>query len=175
MPNLESSIGSWGITPFPWGSNVTCDGDYTTLSDNYHTAHTLWTNMAVPKAEYRSADAKDIPDEVLLKIGLDWANLKDGPAAAKVRHDSYVAEKNGETYENVGWEAGTMRDFSTKEDADLYDWVHTRAIVDWGRYANGYVRINRNAIAIIGLGEDARSSSESIAQEGKAAMDEAFN
>ena len=173
MSNLESDIGSWGIVPFPWGSNVTCEGDYTTLSDNYHTAHTLWTNMTAPKAEYRAESARNIPDDVLLKIGLDWCDMND-PVGAAVRHAAYEAEKNGEQYENMGYEAGTMRSFSTKEDADLYDWMHSRAILDWGASFNGYVRVYRNALSIIGLGDDARASSESFAQEGQIAMDEAF-
>lgn len=173
MDSLEGDLGSWGIVPFPWGSNVTCEGDYTTLSDNYHTAHVLWTNMTAPKAEYRSEGAKNIPDDVLLKIGLDWCDMND-PVAAGVRHAAYEAEKKGEKYENLGYQAGTMRSFSTQEDADLYDWMHSRAILDWGRTLNGYVRVYRNALSIIALGDDARASGESFAQAGRAAMDEAF-
>ena len=173
MDSLEGSLGSWGIVPWPWGSNVTCEGDYTTLSDNYHTAHCLWTNVTVPKAEYRSEGAKNIPDEVLLKIGLDWYDMVD-PTGAEVRHAAYEAEKNGEEYVNMGYLAGTMRSFSTQEDADLYDWMHSRAVFDWGRTLNSHVRVYRNALAIIGLGDDARSSSESFAQAGQIAMDEAF-
>lgn len=129
--------------------------------------------MTAPKAEYRAESAKNIPDDVLLKIGLDWCDMND-PVGAAVRHAAYEAEKNGEQYENMGYEAGTMRSFSTKEDADLYDWMHSRAILDWGASFNGYVRVYRNALSIIGLGDDARASSESFAQEGRIAMDEAF-
>ncbi|HBA47681.1 MAG TPA: hypothetical protein DCZ91_07745 [Lachnospiraceae bacterium] len=173
MDSLEGSLGSWGIVPWPWGSNVTCEGDYTTLSDNYHTAHVLWTDMVAVKSEYRSEGAKNIPDDVLLKIGLDWCDMND-PVAASVRHAAFEAEKNGQEYQNLGYEAGTMRSFSTKEDADLYDWMHSRAIIDWGRTLNSYVRVYRNALAIIALGDDGRASSESFAQAGQLAMDEAF-
>lgn len=173
MSNLEADLGQWGIVPLPWGSNVTCEGDYTTLSDNYHTAHTLWTNMTVPKAEYRSEGAKNIPDDVLLKIGLEWCDMNN-PVAAAVRHAAFEAEQNGEEYVNLGYEAGTMRSFSTKEDADLYDWMHSRAVLEYGSTMNSYVRVYRNALAIIGLGDDGRASGESFAKEGETAMAEAF-
>lgn len=173
MNSLEETVGEWGIVPWPWGSNVTCEGDYTTLSDNYHTAHIMWTNMVAPQAEYRAEDAKNIPDDVLLKIGLDWCDMMD-PVGAAARQAAFAAEQNGETYENLGYEAGTLRYFSTKEDADLYDWMHSRVVVDWGHTLNGYVRVYRNALSVIGAGTDARSSGESFTQEGQAALNEAF-
>ena len=45
---LADSIGEWGVTMWPWGSNVTCDGDYTTLSDNYYTAQSYWGSCVIP-------------------------------------------------------------------------------------------------------------------------------
>ncbi|MCI9438100.1 MAG: hypothetical protein HFH85_13180 [Lachnospiraceae bacterium] len=173
MNSLEESIGQWGIVPWPWGSNVTCEGDYTTLSDNYHTAQIMWTNMVAPQADYRAESAKNIPDDVLLKIGLDWCDMMD-PAGAAARQAAFAAEQNGQTYENLGYEAGTLRYFSTKEDADLYDWMHSRVVVDWGHTLNSYVRVYRNALSVIGAGTDARSSGQSFTQDGEAAMAEAF-
>lgn len=173
MNSLLESIGEWGIVPWPWGSNVTCEGDYTTLSENYHTAQNMWTNMVAPKAEYRAEGAKDIPDDVLLKIGLDWCDMMD-PLGAAARKAAYEAEQKGESYENLGYQAGMPRSFSTQEDADLYDWMHSRVIVDWGHTLGGYVRVYRNALSVIGAGKDARTSGQAFMQEGEANLKEAF-
>ncbi|HBA47773.1 MAG TPA: hypothetical protein DCZ91_08230 [Lachnospiraceae bacterium] len=176
MNGLESTLsGEWGIVPWPWGSNVTCEGDYTTLSPEYHTAQSIWTNMLAPQKEYRGAGAKDIPDEVLFMIAKDWCDL-DNPSGAAARTAMYEAEKAGQPYENLGYTPGTQGDFSTAEDAALYDWLHSRVMVDWGHAVQelGYVRVNRSAAYIIAGGDDGRSTGESFKSEGEQAMADAF-
>ncbi len=163
--------GDWGIVPWPWGSNVTCDGDYTTLSDTYMVPQSIWTDMVVPKAEYRAAGAKEIPDIVLHQIARDFCDLcsPDGQAA---RHGEWEAEKNGEEYLNLGYTPGDPGYFTNEEDIEVFDWLHTRSCVDWGHAfnSNTVVRVNRNAASVIAVGNDARSTGESFLQEGEANM-----
>lgn len=168
MEGLLDGVGEWGIVPWPWGSAVTCEGDYTTLSDNYYVAQSIWTDMTVAKQEYRSEGAKEIPDIVLHMIARDFMDL-DNPSGAAVRHAAWEAEKAGQTYENLGYSPGTIGSFSTEEDAALYDWLHTRVVVDWGHCMNenSLVRVNRNAAYVIAAGRDARSSGESFKNEGE--------
>ena len=172
MEGLQSSIGDWGIVPWPWDPNyVTCSGDYTTLSDTYKTAQAIWTDVLVPKAEYRAAGAKDIPDIVLHKIAQDFVDLTSADGAA-ARLKMYEAEKNGETYVNMGYTPGTAGAFSTEQDVAIYDWLHSRVVCDWGHSmnSNSIVRVNRNAMYVIGNGDDARSSGESYKAAGDQAM-----
>lgn len=176
MNGLEGKLsGEWGIVPWPWGSAVTCDGDYTTLSPEYHTAQSIWTNMVAPKQEYRGEGAKQIPDKVLYLIGKDWCDLNN-TAGAAARTAMYEAEKAGQPYENLGYTPGTQGDFSTAEDAALYDWLHSRVMVDWGHAVSelGYVDVNGCAMYIIVGGDDGRSTAESFKSEGEAKMADAF-
>lgn len=175
MEGLYDSVGEWGIVPWPWDSKyVTCTGDYTTLSDSYKTAQSIWTNVLVPKPEYRSAGAKDIPDIVLHLIAKDFADLANGEAGANARHAMWEAEQAGQPYENYGYNPGAMGSFSTEQDVTLYDWLHTRVVVDWGHAMQslGYVNTNRNAAYVIANGEDSRSSGESFKQAGEANLAE---
>lgn len=172
MEGLQSSLGDWGIVPWPWDPNfVTCDGDYKTLSENYKTAQSIWTDVLVPKAEYRAAGAKDIPDIVLHKIAQDFVNLTSADGAA-ARLKMYEAEKNGEKYENLGYTPGSAGAFSTMQDVNIYDWLHSRVVCDWGHCmnSNGYVMVNRNAAYVIANGDDSRSSGESFTASGDQAM-----
>ena len=176
MEGLETSLaGSWGIVPFPWGPDVTVSGDYTTLSENYSVAQSIWTNMLVPKAEYRAAGAKDIPDEVLFQIARDWCDMKN-VAGGQVRKAAFDAEQSGTPYVNLGYDPGQIGAFSTEEDAALYDWLHSRVTVDWGHAMQTleYVNVNRNAAFVIAAGDDARSSGESFKQAGEEKLAEAF-
>ncbi len=173
MEGLQSSVGDWGIVPWPWDPTyVTCEGDdYTSLSDSYLTAQSIWTDVLVPKAEYRAAGAKDIPDIVLHQIAKDFVDLTS-PDGAAARQKMWEAEKNGEDYENLGYAPGSARSFSTMQDVNIYDWLHSRVVCDWGHSmnSNSIVSVNRNGMYVIGNGDDARSSGESYAAAGEQAM-----
>lgn len=172
MNGLQGSIGDWGVVPYPWDSNfVTCDGDYTTLSDNYKVAQSRWGVWTTPKAEYRSAAAKDIPDIVMLKIAMDYIDLRD-PNGATLRRTTWEAEKNGEEYVNRGKNPDAAGSYSTTLDRDIRNWMCSRAVYEWGNsmQSNQLVRVNRNASYVIGNGDDARSSGESYKASGEQAL-----
>lgn len=116
----------YGIVFWPWGSNVTCTGDYTTLSDNYQIASSYWGFDAVVDA---SVEKTGIPGEVLTQIIYDYqcAVASDGKTWM---HDAWESEQAG-TYTNVGAEYGEARSFYTEEDIELYDWAHSRFVADY--------------------------------------------
>ncbi len=171
--------GEWGIVPFPWDPNYTTIDEsklgqpdaYTTLSDSYLAPQSIWTNVMVPKAEYRGEGAKDIPDIVLHKIAQEFCDM-DSPDGAAVRHAAWEAESKGEKYENYGYKPGDPGHFSTPEDIEVFDWLHTRATVDWGHAFNGntVVRVNRNGYYVLAAGRDARTTGESFTVEGEQNM-----
>lgn len=169
--DMLKNKGEWGIVPFPWGPQVTCSGDYTTLSDNYMCPQSIWTNVFVPKAEYRSADAKNIPDIVLHQIAADFCALDD-PEGAAVRHAVWEAASKGEKYENYGYNPGDPGYFSTTQDIEVFDWMHTRAALDWGNAvnANTVVRVNRNGYYVIAARRDARTTGTGFVSEGEQNM-----
>lgn len=177
MPPLEKDLGGeWGIVPWPWGSQVTCtpgEDGYLTLSDNYHNTQSIWTLMTAVKEEYRAADAKQIPDNVLMMIGRDWCDLCD-ENGKNARTAMWEAEKKGEPYVNRGYKPGVQGDFSTMEDAALYDWLHSRCTIDWGHALRKYVSVNMNGYYVIAGGDDARSTGQSFATQGEANLKDAF-
>lgn len=175
MSGLLGDIGEWGIVPWPWDPTyVSVSGDYTTLSDSYKTAQSIWTDVLVPKAEYRAAGAKDIPGIVLHLIAKDFVDwcAADGAAA---RLAMYQAEQAGQDYVNLGYNPGSMDTFCTEQDVAIYDWLHSRVVCDWGHSmnSNGFVLVNRNAAYVIANGDDSRSSGESFKTSGDASMKDA--
>lgn len=159
--------GDWGIVPFPWDpALVTCTGDYTTLSDNYMIPQSLWTNVMVPKAEYRGAGAKNIPDIVLHMIARDFCAL-DSPKGDKVRHEEWEAESKGETYVNNGFDPTDPGYFTTDQDLEVFNWMHSRSACDWGWGFddNGIARVFRCAQYIVSGYQDARTAGESFVSE----------
>ena len=175
MGGLLGSIGEWGIVPWPWDPQyVSVSGDYTTLSDGYKVAQSIWTDVLVPKAEYRGAGAKDIPGIVLHLIAKDFVDwcAADGAAA---RLAMFQAEQAGQDYVNLGYNPGSLDTFCTEQDVAIYDWLHSRVMCDWGHsmQSNGYVLVNRNAAYVIAYGDDSRSSGESFQASGDAAMKDA--
>ena len=132
--------------------------------------------MVAPKQEYRGEGAKQIPDNDLFQIAKAWCDLNSAAGAA-ARTAMYEAEKAEQPYENLGYTPGTQGDFSTMEDAALYDWLHSRVMVDWGHAVSelGYVDVNSSAMYIIVGGDDGRSTAESFKSEGEAKMADALN
>lgn len=161
---IEEKAGKWGVVMWPWGSEVTCDGDYTTLSDNYRTAQSYWSTCGI----LTDAEAQTgIPAITLMQIANDYYDL-NSPSGAEARHAYYEAEQAGET-PSVGYSAGdASRGFCTIEDMDIYDWAHGRVMYDWAKPCDnaGVTDIWAQAAHIIGNGEDARSVGDSYYQSG---------
>ncbi len=168
LSGLTDSIGQFGITFWPWGDSVTCDGDYTTLSDNYKLAQAYWgPSFVMADAAQRTG----IDNITLLKIAMDYFGGLDPNRTTKM-HAVWEAEQAGET-PVIGFNAGAARDFCTEEDIALYDWAHTRVIYEWAKPFDdgGVLNVWMNAAYIMD-GQDARSTAESYASEGLAKMQE---
>lgn len=165
---LSDSIGDWGIVFWPWGDSVTCDGDYTTLSDNYKLAQAYWG----PTVVLKDASARTgIDDITLFQIAKDFNELID-PTGVASMHAAWESEQAGQT-PTIGFSAGTARNFCTEEDIELYDWAHARVLYDWAKPFDdsGVVDTWSNMAKII-AGRDARSTGESNANAGYANMKE---
>lgn len=160
----------YGVTFWPWGSNVTATGDYTTLSDNYYVSGAYWGFDAVVK---KAIDVTGIPGEILTKIAYDYetAVADDGK---EWMHEAYLAEKAG-NYVGGGAERGEMRSFYTEQDVELYDWAHTRYYADrsWALDSAGLMQAWTPFKEIFYDYLDVRSTLESYYNEAVATMAEA--
>ncbi len=160
----------YGVTFWPWGSNVTSTGDYTTLSDNYYVSGAYWGFDAVVK---KAVEATGIPGEVLTKIAYDFecAVADDG---REWMHEAYLAEKAG-NYDKVGAEFGEMRSFYTEQDVELFDWAHSRYYADrsWALDSAGLMQSWTPFKEIFYDYLDVRSTLESYYNEAAATMAEA--
>ena len=162
---------NFGVCFWPWGSNVTATGDYTTISDSYHTAIGYWGIDAVVKA---AVEETGIPGEVLALIAQDY-RYQCFPDRAVKWHDAYVQEQAG-TYENLGLNAGEERFFNTEQDIELYDWGHSRAVADFGWVFEDLINVWIPFRDIFAEGKDVRATMESYYNEGIAKLQEAgFN
>lgn len=157
----------YGITYWPWGSNVTCTGDYTTLSDNYAVTGAYWGFDAVVKA---AVDATGIPGEVLTMIAHDYrmaCSDKDW------MHDAYVSEQAGD-YTAVGAEYGEARSFYTQEDIELFDWGHSRYVADlsWALDSADVINVWKMFQLVFAENADVRSTFESYYNEAVSKMND---
>ena len=159
----------YGIVFWPWGSNVTCTGDYTTLSDNYRVAGAYWGMDAVVKA---AVDKTGIPGEVLALIAQDYqyAISDDGK---EWMHQAYQDEQSG-VQTNIGAEFGEPRSFYTEQDIELYDWAHGRYKADlgWSLDSAGLMKVWRPFQDIYMENTDARSTLASYYNEAQASLQE---
>lgn len=160
---------NFGIAYWPWGSNVTCTGDYTTLSDNYYVSGAYWGMDAIVK----DAVAKTgIPGEVLAMIDQDYqyAISDDGKAWM---HDAYVKEQNGEPV-TAGAEFGEPRSFCTEQDVELFDWGHSRYYPDlsWTFSSAKLLDVWTPFEDIFLQGKDVRSTFESYYNQYKSKLEE---
>ena len=178
MESFYNDHGDWGIVPFPWDPQFTTvgttgeDDSYTTLSDTYKVSQRYWTNLVVPKAEYRAEGAAAIPDVILHKIAMDYIDLKD-PTGAAARHAMYDAEQSGDaTYQYMGKNPGTLGSFANQEDATLYDWLHTRVTLNYAHTLASYVRTTMTSYQGICVG-DPRAAAESYASAGEQSLKDA--
>lgn len=160
---------NYGIVFWPWGSNVTCTGDYTTLSDNYATAGAYWGFDAIIKA---AVEKTGIPGNILAKIDKEWRCLVED------NHFEYITEayKNEQQgiYTNESPEKGDARSFRTEQDITLFDWGHTRYKSDlsWG-YASADICDTWQVFQDIFMEyKDVRSTLQSFQNEGTAKLKE---
>lgn len=152
---------NFGIVYWPWGSNVTCEGDYTTLSDNYKVNSCYWGVDCVVAA---SCEKLGIPGDVMTQIVYDF---RDYVEDCTFMHEAWEAEQEGD-YTVYGREYGEPRNFFTEEDIELYDWGHSRFQPDlsWTLDSASIIRIWDAAKDVLARYQDARSTMESYYNEG---------
>lgn len=161
---------NFGICYWPWGDDVTCDGDYTTLSDNYKINTSYWGIDVVVAA---SVEKTGIPGEVLTQIAYDYRNLvSDG--GVEYMHTAWESEQSGDNTV-YGKEYGQTRSFYTQEDIELYDWGHSRfqADLSWAMDSAELVSCWDAVQDVLADYQDARSTMESYSNEAEANLKDA--
>ncbi|HHY82076.1 MAG TPA: extracellular solute-binding protein [Clostridiales bacterium] len=104
----------FGIVPWPWGSNVTISGDYTTLSDNYRSYYKDNGCYVVIKGAEKKATPKQYMDIL-------FSYMKDEANQMLINRER---EAKGEMV--VPMDAGTPRNFTSELDIELWDWYRAR-------------------------------------------------
>lgn len=115
---------NWGIVPWPWGSAVTCDGDYTTLSDNYQMSYATGGVLTVLTG---ASEATGIPEDVLMQILFDFYDQRRD---LSYMVEGYEAEQKDGANAMYGQDLGEPRTFCTEEDIEMFDWIMSRARLD---------------------------------------------
>ena len=111
----------WGFVPYPWGSNVTCSGDYTTLSENYRAAFydygCMGNILAGVENDFPGLD-KEYVLEALTNIAYDLfvSEEKQAELAAKAEG---IEDENAEI---------DMGSYNYEEDAIIYNWLLDRTV-----------------------------------------------
>lgn len=160
----------YGIVLWPWGSNVTCGGDYTTLSDNYNVQTAYWAFDSVVSA---SINKLGISGEILTLIIKDYRDAYN--TTGEWMHEAWESEQDDDVNTQVGAEWGEARNFYSQEDIALYDWAHTRSTVDWSWAFDSadLVDIWVSFRDILRDYKDTRSTLESYQNSGVASLEEA--
>ncbi len=160
----------YGVTFWPWGENVTCEGDYTTLSDNYKVTTCYW---GVDSIINESCTKLGIPGETLMKIMYDYRVAMRGEDGVQFMHDAYESEQSGEP--QFGEAFGEARSFRTDQDIELYDWAHSRfqADMSWAMASAGIFSSWKATADVLLRYQDARSAMESYMNTAKAALADA--
>ncbi len=148
---------NYGVVFWPWGSNVTCEGDYTTLSDNYKVSQPYWSVDSIIKD---SCDRLGIPGEVMMKIIYDYHAAIRGDAGNKFMHEDYKVSKDL---------------FSTEQDAELYQWGGSRIQFDtsWAMASSDIFSAWKQTGDVLLRYYDVRSTNESYYNQAKAALADA--
>ncbi len=161
---------NYGITFWPWGSEVTCTGDYTTLSDNYKVTAAYW---GVDSIVAQSCTKLGIPEEVMVKIVYDYRAAMRGENGVQFMHDAYDSEQAGEA--TFGESYGKPRSFSTKQDIELYDWAHGRFQADmaWAMASADIFSTWKSTGDVLLRYYDVRATMESYYNTAKKALEDA--
>ncbi|CEM62616.1 extracellular solute-binding protein [Treponema phagedenis] len=108
----------WGFVPYPWGSAVTCSGDYKTLSENYTSA-------------YYDTGARGT---ILAGVEKDFPGIPKDTVIEALVHLCFDLFVPQETQEELALlTAGSQTDeidigsFNDELSAELYDWYAKRA------------------------------------------------
>lgn len=133
---LNNNGVDWGFVPYPWGSNVTCDGDYTTLSDTYRAAYYDFGCMGQILAGVEN-DFPGIEKEYLIE------------ALVNLTYDLYVSEekqadlaaKAAGAEEEKELELGS---FNTMEDAIVYNFLLERTVYNNSSTISDYTECTYN-------------------------------
>ena len=159
---------NYGVVYWPWGSNVTCEGDYTTLSDNYKVNTVYWGADAVVDL---SCEKLGIPGNIMHQIIYDFRDYADDNS---FMHEAWEAEQEDD-FVLYGKEAGEPRNFFTEEDIELFDWAHSRfqADLSWTLDSAEIIRIWDASREVLVDRLDARSTLESYYNEGIANLKDA--
>lgn len=159
----------FGIVPYPWGSNVTCEGDYTTLSDNYKVAFPYWGGISVLDS---AVERTGIPGNVLNKIAQDF---QEAVYDKQWMHDAYEKEQNGEKDIVFSANPGSAGSFTTQEDIEINDWIHSRFMYDWSWPFDSaeLLKCWDPFKEIYGEGKEVRATLESYYNEADAKMKDA--
>ena len=161
---------NYGVTFWPWGSQVTCPGDYTTLSDNYKVTCAYW---GVDSIVAQSCENLGIPEEVMVQIVYDYRAAMNGDNGNKFMHDAYESEQSGNpTY---GKDFGKPRSFTTDQDIELYDWAHGRFQGDmaWAMASADIFSTWKSTGDVLLRYYDVRSTMESYYNQAKTALEDA--
>ncbi len=115
---LESGDKSLGIIYWPWGENISADGDYKTLSDDYFIPDTSWTITAAVKS---SCSEKNIYPEGVASLIYDFMSMAsdNGTDWMKENGDSSGMPVKGKDL------------FNDSASATLFDWALTRVRPDF--------------------------------------------
>lgn len=151
--------GAKGFCPLPWNSNyVTCSGDYTTISDNYHAAQFWWHPRTVTEG---ADEATGIPYDMLMQILIDY------DSACNNGEEWHVFKS---PYQNPNM--GTTRNFTTEDDMNVFDWVCSRSFQEfaWFMSLDGGVDYWTACRDCLRDRLDARSTLESYQSAGEQAM-----
>ena len=160
---------NFGVVFWPWGSNVTCEGDYTTISDNYAVASPYFGFDAVVKSTKTG-----IPNKTVNRKNLDfWKEYK----GTDFLHQAYLDEQAGKPEEDIVIypDMGTARSFRTEEDLNMFDWGYTKTKIDmaWPFNSADYIKCWEPFRKIYGENLDTRSTLESYHNEGVKNLEDA--
>lgn len=160
----------FGIAFWPWGSKVTCDGDYTTLSDNYKVTTCYW---GVDCIVADSVEKLGIPGDVMVQMVYDYRAARNGVDGNEFMHRAYETEQAGNP--QYGNAFGEPRSFTTEQDIELYDWAHSRfqADMSWAMASADIFSSWKATADVLLRYYDARSSMESYYNTAKAALEDA--
>ncbi len=108
---------SLGIIYFPWGENITKDGDYKTLSENYFIPDTSWTITAAVKS---SCNEKNIYPEGISSLIYDFMSMASDNGTEWMKSESSAdMPVKGEDL------------FDDSQSAALFDWALGRVRTDF--------------------------------------------
>lgn len=163
---ITSLEGNWGLTLMPWGSSVTCDGDYTTLSDNYKTTYNDGGMLVVMNG---AIERTGIPADVLINIAWDYANGPEGNI--QYMKDFYEDDLNG--IKDYNPNKGLPRNFCTEQDIEIFDWGFGRVQFDnaTALERTKLVNIWGPALEIMETNVSTRATFEAAYQKDKAALE----